>query len=414
MVAGACALDRLLGDPRGWFHPVQAMGWAIAGLRRLAEAWAGDRPGALRLAGLLIALAVTASSALAGLAIERLALELPLLGIPLLLAGLASALAGRSLEQAVRQVLDALPGSGAGGTALRDGLPAGALSAASGAAEGDGVVAGGRPPSIRGEALSGGPRLADDGTLEAARRRLAWIVGREVEHLDQPEILRALAETASENGVDGLFAPLFWMLVGAALWCAAPAAPIPGPLALAWLFKAASTLDSMLGYRRGRLRWLGTAGARLDDALTWLPCRLVALTLPLLAAATPGEAAPSPHPASPSPRGGDPLTAGALFRLRPLGPWRRFRRALREGAPDPSPNAGVSQAAYALAAGVRLGGVNRYQGQERAKPLLAAECAAADRAGVERMLALSRRLELAWLLAALPLLLALGGLAAAR
>ena len=66
--------------------------------------------------------------------------------------------------------------------------------------------------------------------------------------------------------------PFFWMLVGAVTAGLAPMAP--GPLCLACIFKAASTLDSMLGYRRGRLRWLGTAGARLDDGLTWLPCRL--------------------------------------------------------------------------------------------------------------------------------------------
>lgn len=256
----------------------------------------------------------------------------PALGLPLLLIGLASALAAGSLRRAVRTVLDALP------------------------------------------------------DLALARSRLAWIVGRDVTGLDEPEILRAAAETASENAVDGLFAPLFWMLLGAGLWAwslqtgsagawpgpslpaSAPfASLVPGPLALVWAFKAASTLDSMLGYRHGRLRWLGTAGARLDDGLTWLPCRLVALSLP--------------------------LAAGRPARTLP---W--LWAALREGAPDPSPNAGVSQAAYAHAAGVRLGGVNRYADGLRAKPLLAASCPPADRRGVERMLTLSDRLELLWLL----------------
>jgi adenosylcobinamide-phosphate synthase len=319
----ACALDRLLGDPRGWLHPVQVMGAAITGLRRAAEAWAGDRPLPLRLAGAAITALLVGGSLLAGWAVERLALERPWLGLPLLLLGMASALAGRSLERAVTAVLEALP------------------------------------------------------DLEAARGRLAWIVGRDVSHLDEPEILRAAAETASENAVDGLFAPLFWMLAGAALsGLAAPLglAPggrgwLPGPLALAWAFKAASTLDSMLGYRRGRLRWLGTAGARLDDLLTWLPCRLVALTLP-------------------------------LANGRPDCTLTWFRTALAEGGADPSPNAGVSQAAYAQAAGVRLGGLNLYGGELRAKPVLAASAAPPDRQAVARILALSRRLELLWLLGA--------------
>jgi adenosylcobinamide-phosphate synthase len=218
--------------------------------------------------------------------------------------------------------------------------------------------------------------------LPLARARLARIVGREVSQLPEAEILRAAAETAAENAVDGLFAPLFWMLLGAALLALGPLLPsrqLPGPLALAWSFKAASTLDSMLGYRHGRLRWLGTAGARLDDLLTWLPTRLVALTLPLAAG-------------------------------RPRQTLRWSRAALRDGAPDPSPNAGVSEAAFAHAAGVRLGGANTYADGVRIKPILAATGSPPDAAAVERILALGDRLELIWLLVALP---ALWGLPAA-
>jgi len=321
LVLAACGLDRLVGDPRWCLHPVQLMGAAIARLRPWAEAWAGDRPPLLRLAGMLITLVVVGGSMVAGWLLESLALAWPLLGLPLLLIALASTLAGRSLEQAVAGVLAALP------------------------------------------------------DLARARKRLAWIVGRDVEQLDQGEILRAAAETASENAVDGLFAPLFWMLVGGALWSAnplpGPMAAVgiswPGPLALAWGFKAASTLDSMLGYRQGRLAWLGTAGARLDDLLTWLPCRLVALSLPLAAA-------------------------------RPDRSFVWFREALEQGASDPSPNAGVSQAAYALAATVQLGGTNRYADGLRHKPLLAPWHPAADAGAVNRILGLSLRLEVLWLL----------------
>jgi adenosylcobinamide-phosphate synthase len=255
-------------------------------------------------------------SGLAGWGVEQLAPK------PLLVVALASALAGRSLEQAVLQVLEALPNSV--------------------------------------QAVQNQPGQA----LQPARQALAWIVGRDTADLDAPEILRAAAETASENAVDGLFAPLFWMLVGAGIWSLNPA--LPGPLALAWGFKAASTLDSMLGYRRGRLRWLGTAGARLDDLLVWLPCRLVAMGLPLAA--------------------GQP---GRCFSL--------LAAALGDGAADPSPNAGVSQAAYAHAAAVQLGGCNRYGGQLTSKPLLAQGLPAPDGAAVRHMLKLSRRLELVWL-----------------
>jgi adenosylcobinamide-phosphate synthase len=193
-------------------------------------------------------------------------------------------------------------------------------------------------------------------------------VGRDTADLDRAGILRAAAESASENAVDGLFGPLFWMLLGAALLLAGRGQGGPGPLALAWADKASSTLDSMLGYRSGRLRWLGTAGARLDDLLVWLPCRLVALSLPLVA----GQG--------------------------PQGCWRQWQLARRDGAPDPSPNAGLSQAAYAHAAGVQLGGLNRYGDQAKAKPLLAAGQPLPCAASVERMLQLTGRLELLWLL----------------
>ena len=329
------------------------MGWWIDRLRGLAERWAGDSPWKLRLGGGLITALLVGGSGLAGWGLEQLAWAsfaaadravgggrliavcAQSVVLAALTVALASALAGRSLALAVRAVLQVLH-------------PA--------------------EPTL-------------PGALEPARQRLAWIVGRDTDQLSAPEILRAAAETASENAVDGLFAPLFWMLVGAALWglaggrglAFAPAPPLPGPLALAWAFKAASTLDSMLGYRRGRLRWLGSAGARLDDLLVWLPCRLVALSLPLVQ--------------------GWPLPG--LHRW-----WTQVAAALRDGRPDPSPNAGVSQAAYAHAAGVQLGGRNRYADGWKHKPLLAAGQPPADAAAVERILALSRRLCLLWLAAA--------------
>ena len=301
-MAAACGLDRLTGDPRWCLHPVQVMGAVIAQLRLWVESIGGDRPWALQLGGGLITAVLVIGSTATGWGLEQLSLRFSW-GVPLLVIALASALAGRSLRLAVEGVLKPLSST---------------------------------PPD-----------------LEQARHKLAWIVGRDVDGLPAPELLRALAETASENAVDGLFAPLFWMLIGAGLWSLNPA--LPGPLALAWAFKASSTLDSMLGYRRGRLQWLGTAGARLDDLLTWLPCRLLALSL--------GQ----------------------------LGP------ALRDGASDPSPNAGVSQAAYAHALGLQLGGINRYGGIERAKPLLNRAGRAADQTGVQAILKANQRCALLWL-----------------
>jgi len=318
-VIAAAGLDLLLGDPRWCPHPVVWMGRSITILRRCVERLAGDHRLGLRLGGGLITLLLVLGSGACGWAFERLVLPGSPLPSPwaaaVLVVALASALAARSLRDSVLEVLNALP------------------------------------------------------DLVAARQALAWIVGRDTTSLDQEEILRAAAETASENAVDGLFAPLFWMLLGAGLWQLGDTAG-PGPLALAWAFKASSTLDSMLGYRRGRLQWLGTAGARLDDALTWLPCRLVLLTLPLV--------------------------------CRPWRAWPRLVRAAeRDGRSDPSPNAGRSQAIYAHCTGVRLGGANRYGERWVDKPLLASDQAAVSEPAVRQILQLTLRLELVWLLPAL-------------
>lgn len=358
LVLAASGFDRIVGDPRSLLHPVQVMGWGIVQLQRRLEPLACGRPWALRSIGALITVGVVGLGGGIAWVLERWLLS-SLSGVPLLapaslpslssegapwisavpwawgrsasllvaltltLVALSSALAGRSLEQAVEQVLEALPEEA--------------------------------------------PPLRFDGDLALARQRLSWIVGRDTDGLDLTGLLRASAETASENAVDGLFAPLFWMLFGALIW-QIPGAP--GPLSLAWSFKAASTLDSMLGYRRGSLRWLGTAGARLDDLLTWLPCRLVAFTLPLV----------TDHPE----------------RWLIMG-----RQALRQGAADPSPNAGVSQAIYALVLGLQLGGESTYRGQPRQKPLVGLigprGLEAIRPAAVREILGLSRRLQILWL-----------------
>ena len=172
LVIGAAVLDRLIGDPRRWLHPVVVMGWSIQQLRHWVERWAGDHPIKLRIGGGLISLILVLGSVLTGWCLERL-LWLPSpwewLSIPILTLSLASALAARSLKDSVLAVVDALPS----------------------AAVGD---------------------------LEPARRNLSWIVGRDVQSLDRTGLLRAAAETASENAVDGVFAPLFWMGVGCLLY----------------------------------------------------------------------------------------------------------------------------------------------------------------------------------------------------
>ncbi|MFV0451259.1 MAG: cobalamin biosynthesis protein [Propioniciclava sp.] len=164
-------------------------------------------------------------------------------------------------------------------------------------------------------------RIADDlhrQDLEAARQHVGRIVSRDPSELDATEIARATAESVAENTSDAVVAPLFWGAV----------AGVPGLLG----YRAVNTLDAMIGYRTERYNRFGWAAARADDAANWIPARLTAV---LVAAVAPSM-------------GGDPRTA-----LRAV-----FAHARRH----PSPNGGVAEAAFAGALGLRLGGVNTYDG----------------------------------------------------
>lgn len=165
-----------------------------------------------------------------------------------------------------------------------------------------------------------------DGDVAAARERLSMIVGRDTAALDEPEILRATVETVAESLCDGIVGPLFYLALG-------------GPAAMA-AFKAASTLDSMCGYRDERYREFGWASARFDDVANYVPARLSVLFVALGAWLLGYDA------------------RGAL------------RCAWRDGRSQPSPNSGYPEAAMAGALGVRLGGLNYYRGVPSAKATL--------------------------------------------
>jgi adenosylcobinamide-phosphate synthase len=162
--------------------------------------------------------------------------------------------------------------------------------------------------------------------LETARRMLSLIVGRDTVALDQPEILRATIETIAENLCDGVIAPLFYLALG-------------GPVAMA-AYKAINTLDSTVGYRNQRYREFGWASARVDDITNWVPARLSAMLIWICATLL----------------GCDPRQSVAV--------------TLRDARLQPSPNAGYPEAAVAGALGVRLGGLNYYQGVASRKPYL--------------------------------------------
>jgi adenosylcobinamide-phosphate synthase len=169
-------------------------------------------------------------------------------------------------------------------------------------------------------------RHLEDGDLAAARGRLNHLCGRDPAALDGPELARATVESVAENTSDAVVAPLFW---GAVF----------GPAGLLG-YRAANTLDAMVGNRSARYVRFGTASARLDDLLNLAPSRLTGLI----------TVAVSPI------AGGTPRET--------LRVWRRDRDD------HPSPNSGQCESAMAGALGVRLGGRNVYFGRSEVRPFL--------------------------------------------
>lgn len=161
------------------------------------------------------------------------------------------------------------------------------------------------------------------GDLDRAREALPALVGRDPSGMDDKEIARAVVESVAENTVDAVVAPTLW----------AAAAGAPGALA----YRAVNTLDSSVGHHSPRYERFGWASARLDDAAGWVPARATAL---LVAAVRPRRA-----PAV----------------------WRAVRD---QAGAHPSPNAGVAEAAFAAALGVRLGGTNDYGHRVEVRPTL--------------------------------------------
>lgn len=105
----------------------------------------------------------------------------------------------------------------------------------------------------------------NENDVEKARKSVSMIVGRDTDKLDKAGIIRAAVETVAENTSDGVTAPLMYISVGGA--------------ALGFFYKAANTMDSMIGYKNEKYADLGKFAARLDDFLNFIPSRLTALIM---------------------------------------------------------------------------------------------------------------------------------------
>lgn len=164
------------------------------------------------------------------------------------------------------------------------------------------------------------------GVPEEYRRAVSMIVGRDTAELDDLAVTRAAVETVAENTSDGVIAPMLFLALGGA--------------PLGFFYKAANTMDSMLGYIEMPYKNIGLVPAKMDDVLNYIPARLSALLM---------------------------LAAGALLGMDAKNGWRIWRRDRRNHA---SPNSAQTESVCAGLLGVRLAGDAYYHGELHKKPYI--------------------------------------------
>ncbi|WP_308773677.1 adenosylcobinamide-phosphate synthase CbiB [uncultured Bacteroides sp.] len=261
---GGCLLDKLLGDPLWLPHPVVGFGKLIARCeRRGNQSTHRKRNGALTAVGLILLVFLVSWGLLEGA--NRVH---PWLKVILSVVAVFYCLAGKTLIDEVRRVFEAA-----------------------------------------------------DISLEAGRKQVSRIVGRDTSALSDQEVRTAALETLAENLSDGVIAPLFWyFLLG-----------VPGMLA----YKMVNTLDSMIGYRNARYKDFGCWAARIDDVANYLPARLTALLMVLVS-----------------------------------GRWSLLKFVAHYGRMHASPNSGYPEAALAGILNCRFGGPHEYFGETVYKPFI--------------------------------------------
>jgi adenosylcobinamide-phosphate synthase len=257
-------LDLWLGDPDNWPHPVRVFGNAIA----LGEKWLNR--GRFRfLKGAILSMTLVVFVFLFFYRLDALLVPVPALYLIVNSIWVYYGLANHSLIAEGRKVFSVLENEG----------------------------------------------------LDAGRKQLSRIVGRDTSQLSAQQIRIAVFETMSENLSDGVVAPLFYYAI----------AGVPGMMA----YKMVNTMDSMLGYRSERYEWFGKFAARLDDVANFLPARLTALLMILV-----------------------------------TGSRRGLRFIFQFGHKHKSPNAGYPEAALAGILDCRFGGPNVYHGKVVEKPFI--------------------------------------------
>jgi len=269
----AIVIDWIFGDPYTWPHPVRFFGWWIRTLESFVRTFFQNLYG-----GGAVLLVLALAMPLAVLAVLNNILPTPFL-IVLNVYLLYASLAAKCLKDEAMKV----------------------------------------------------KKLIDADALEASKKELGYLVGRDTNNLTKTQVLRGIIETVSENTVDGILAPLFYMLLGS---------PFGLSVYFVIAYKIINTLDSTIGYLQAPYKEIGYCSAKLDDLANYIPARIGAIMM---------------------------LIAGIFLRLDVKN---SFKIMLRDHGNHKSPNCGYPEATTAGLLNIQLGGTNTYFGEVVVKPTI--------------------------------------------
>ena len=317
---GSICFDLLIGDPNFIIHPVQIIGLYIKKITNFFIFYFKENKRILFWGGLFISLSSIGISFIIGKFIELSFLQSKsniIFGI-LIFFGLSSCLASKSLTSSVKEISGLINRS-----------------------------------------------IIDQKTEELVREKVQRIVSRDVTNSSLEHLMRSSSESLTENSVDGIFGPLFWIFVG--LVFMKFSIFLPGPLSLGFSYKAVSTLDSMIGYKFDQYKYLGFFSAKIEDYATFFPCRLVLLTLPLV--------------------------SSKINKSISI-----IKKSYFEGSKYDSPNAGISEAVFAYTSNIKLGGKSKYNDQIIKKPIINSNGDSCTKEKINLICLLILRLQILWII----------------
>jgi len=310
----------LVGDPRFFIHPVQIIGFYIKKISDYLINNFGENKKLLFGGGFIVAISTTGISFSLGKLIELIYVQsgYHFFSGLLIFIGLSSCIATRGLISSVKEIAELIES-----------------------------------------------KEINEQNKREIKDKVQRIVSRDVRSSSIEHLLRSSTESLTENSVDGVFGPLFWIFIGIIFMKFSIF--LPGPLSLGFSYKAISTLDSMIGYRYDYFRYLGFFSAKIEDIFTFVPSRLVLITLPLV-----------------SPKINE---YGSII-----------KKSYLDGKKYDSPNAGISEAIFAYISGIKLGGKSKYKNEIIEKPMINANGDNCTGENIKYICQLIFRLQFFWII----------------